>query len=658
MPSNIKQELEEIDNLVLTGHYHKALEVLEKLLERDEITKEEEIIAKLFQSRALFWLGFFNKLDREYLEKGLKIAEEALVESKKIDNLSLLFDFLFFKILSYIYLPMRSEALESITEALDLFERRITESSPNYEKIKSLVILCKIFEPYIKIRAGEDFDSIDTEETVKLLNESLKISKKLDDKEAIWIRYLNLGGIHGYWGIPDKVLHFRKKQLDVAKEISNNYFIAASYRSLGAAYEMNEQLSESNNCYQKAIEIAKELDNEIWVANLEDSLAWNYFNTGEMEKALFYFEKNLEYYKEINAELSIGGGLSSCGFVYKEMGRLEKAIDYLTQAHEILERTGGEYAGDILVPIADIYMQQGRLDEALKIKENMLKIEEKIGSFRGAAFRYSEISTIYWQKGLQEKALELAQKSLQLLEETENKIWISYIIQQLIYYTTDLDQRDLAKQYLKQFKLINTETKNKPLNQRYRFSEAFYLKESDDSRDRMRAEVLFESLLEEEIPYKLQNDILLNLCELLLKELKTSEKEENLLKVEKYVFQMHDLAKKNKAYPLLVESLIIQSQLALLDLDIDRSKKLLSQSLKIAEEREIGRLEIKILQEKEKIAKQAIELKALEETHVTISKKIKIVKLDETFSDIKRERLADIQFEEADSSRKLFSIKI
>ncbi|MFW9852412.1 MAG: tetratricopeptide repeat protein [Candidatus Thorarchaeota archaeon] len=540
----------------------------------------------------------------------------------------------------------------------EIYEKRITENTPNYEKIKSTVITDKQLKQLLKIWEGEECNPMDMEKAIEAVNESLNICKRIDDKENIWHRYYNLGGIYTILGKFEKALHYRKKQLNFAKEIGNRYFIADSYRLVAEAHRRNEQLIESSNCFQKAIEIAKELGNEIHAANLEDNLAWNYFYVGEMEKALFYFEKNLKYYKEINVELYIGIGLYNCGFVYKEMGRLNLALDYLTQAHEILERTGIEYSGGILGPISDIYLQQGKLDEALKIKEERLTMAEKQRAKGGIANQSSEISNIYWQKGLQEKALELAKRSLQIYEEIGNKIWISFILQQLIYYTTELNQKDLAQQYLEQFKTITTEVKNKPLNQRYRFSEAFFLKESEDPKDRMRAEVLFESLLEEEIPYKMQNDILLSLCELLLRDIKISAKEENLQKVEKYVIQMHDLAKKNNAYPLLAESLILQSQLALLDLDVDKAKKLLSQSLKIAEERELSRLEIKILQEKEKLAKQAIELKALGETLVTLSKKIEIVKLDETFTNIKKERLANVQFEERDSSRKLFSIQI
>jgi len=59
MTSTIKQELEAIDKQVLTGHYHEAMETLEKLLEREGITKEEEIIANIFKLGLCFGLVFF-----------------------------------------------------------------------------------------------------------------------------------------------------------------------------------------------------------------------------------------------------------------------------------------------------------------------------------------------------------------------------------------------------------------------------------------------------------------------------------------------------------------------------------------------------------------------------------------------------------------------
>jgi len=85
----------------------------------------------------LFWLGFFHQLYREYLERALKINEEDLVESKKLDNPSLLFASLFWKGMDYFTLVMRSEGFEIIKEIEDLFERRISKSTPDYKKIKA-----------------------------------------------------------------------------------------------------------------------------------------------------------------------------------------------------------------------------------------------------------------------------------------------------------------------------------------------------------------------------------------------------------------------------------------------------------------------------------------------------------------------------------------
>ncbi|GAI56287.1 unnamed protein product [marine sediment metagenome] len=81
--------------------------------------------------------------------------------------------------------------------------------------------------------------------------------------------------------------------------------------------------------------------------------------------------------------------------------------------------------------------------------------------------------------------------------------------------------------------MINKEIKNKHVSQYHKYSEALILKTSSNLRDRIKAELLFEQLVEEDILHPILIQVLLYLCDILILEMKETDNHEVLEKIYK-----------------------------------------------------------------------------------------------------------------------------
>jgi hypothetical protein len=228
----------------------------------------------------------------------------------------------------------------------------------------------------------------------------------------------------------------------------------------------------------------------------------------------------------------------------------------------------------------------------------------------------------------------------------------------MIAFYVETNQHEQAKDYLDQFKSIIDEIDNKPLLLNYRFSEALVLKISEQHRDRIKAELLFEQLLEEELTYTLQIDVLLNLSELLLNELQNTDDETILEKVKTHVTRLYDFAVSNKSHLLTVEALWLQSQIAMIELDVKKAKETLQKAQKIIDEKGLERLVVKIANEQEKLDELSSDLIEAGKKAYSVSKRMELVKVQNTVKDIKKNRLVEDALEDVSTSKTLFSLRI
>ncbi|MHA1953938.1 MAG: hypothetical protein ACW96U_08335, partial [Candidatus Heimdallarchaeaceae archaeon] len=315
--------------------------------------------------------------------------------------------------------------------------------------------------------------------------------------------------------------------------------------------------------------------------------------------ALDCFEKVLDYFLDKNDIHGISGSYQNIGYVYTMKGDLHKALEYTEKGHNSISEKKIEGWWHVLPSLAAINLLIGNIDEALQYEEEFLNLHKKTEYTLSIAFSLSRISSIYWQKGLQEESIKSAQESLKLLEETDNLLWIGNVLADLVFFSTEKSDLEQAKKYLIKLEKVNQEKKDSILNQRYNFSEAIILTKSENERDRMKASLLLENLLREKLDYAFHVKVLLTLSELFITDLQKTGDTEILIKLQKHVLDLYSLASTNKSYILTAETLLLQSKLALVELDYEKAESLLDQAFNIAEEKGLDRLKESIKRERE-----------------------------------------------------------
>ena len=191
-----------------------------------------------------------------------------------------------------------------------------------------------------------------------------------------------------------------------------------------------------------------------------------------------------------------------------------------------------------------------------------------------------------------------------------------------------------------------------------KFLEAVLLIESIDTRDWLKAELMLEELLLGELHYFLKVDVLINLCELLMKEASAFNDTTAFKKTSKYLKELHKLAVTNEIPFLTVESLWLQAKLALFSFEVEKPQKLISEALEIATEKGLERLQKKLLEEKENITTIISLLIKKDNEAIPLSGQMEIIGIESTFKEVKKQRIFNTREEEPILNKKMFVLKL
>jgi hypothetical protein len=250
---------------------------------------------------------------------------------------------------------------------------------------------------------------------------------------------------------------------------------------------------------------------------------------------------------------------------------------------------------------------------------------------RPGALPLASMGEIFHAQEKFEQALENYQQSLESFE----KMGYGLIETRTLYYnliklSIDTNALDQAEEYVKRIQEINKKEDNIALKQICNISEALLLKTSKRITDIAKAQKLLQQVAGEKIViFELTVDAILNLCDLLLTELRTFGNEEVLGEVKNWSSKLLELAQKQHSYSLLAETYLLQSRLFLLELDMQESQTLLDKAKTLAEENELYKLYTKILDEEFFLHEQSRKWEHLAGKKLSIKDRISLIQLED-----------------------------
>jgi tetratricopeptide (TPR) repeat protein len=327
-------------------------------------------------------------------------------------------------------------------------------------------------------------------------------------------------------------------------------------------------------------------------------------------------------------------------------GEYNNAIEWLKKSIVLIEKYPempfrSAHVYDLL---GSSYSEKGELDNALKFHEKSIK-NIKGSSLIAKMIRGGTLSSIgflYYQQNKLDSAIECFNECLNIFESNSvsfmflgNRVYIF-----LIPILLDKKSPEIAEEYLERFNRYNKKIRIPGNIRIYKLSKARILKNRNRTRERAEAEALLleliekhDSILERGIQVLSEEftSVLIELCDLYLEELRTTQNLDVLNDITPYINRLLKEAERTKSYSQQAHTLLLQGQLALLQMNMGDARRHLTNAQKIADDHGLQRLAHAISTEHDKLLEQLGDWEALKKQKAPISERMNLVSLNNNY---------------------------
>ncbi|MHA2214916.1 MAG: tetratricopeptide repeat protein [Candidatus Hodarchaeales archaeon] len=580
------QELQQCKQFISAGKLGQALEIINSLEKSHQLSDDEGLICSYLKSDVFYRYGQY--------QKAMNLSQNILLESKRQGN----------QLQAVDALIMISTILWRIGKFPDS-QKRLEEA----EKIIALM-------------------SEDTSHEVRKRTANL-----------IYRR----GTIYSSLGELNKQMKYAKEALGVYEEIDDKKGISNCFNVMANIIVSRGDLDNGLALYKKALNLNYKVNDLEAVGMVLGNLGMIHLHKGEFDQALKSFQKAISIDEEIGNKIFLAERLIMTGFIHSLKGSLNEALGILQRCLNISEEmnTKQEIALTLGV-IGLVYIDKGELSKALTNIQKCLSLLSELGIEKGSylSYFYRNLGRIYSVKGNLEEALKNFKRSLTLDTEIGNNIFTSLSLFSLVKTHIDMGSIQQAEDYIEELQRITQKEENTVIEQIFRVCSALLLKTSGRTIQRAEAQKLFQDLSKEKLfSLELAVDVLLNLSDLLLDELKSSGSDVVLKEIKSCFNQLLELSKKQYSAYLLCETYLLQSKLALLEMKPIESSHLLSQAELIAEEKGLGKLSKKIYKEREITEALLVRFEKLADEKPSMTEIIEVTQLESLFDKMLKKRV-------------------
>jgi two-component sensor histidine kinase len=257
----------------------------------------------------------------------------------------------------------------------------------------------------------------------KHTTDSLKAEiPKVKNAESLVLLYHQI--VEGYLNNqPDSTQKYTDLAIRFSEQTKNQLLIAKSYLQRGNYLQDRTRFEEALKFYQKAVDIYEKESNKSGAGRTYTSMCRLYKRMSSaqnvrafMEKALAYSFKAIEYLKTVNDNAGLMAAYNNQAITYRDLNELEKAHEDYLIGLEIAEKNNIEntYTGILNANLGQYYMDKNQPDKAIFQLNKALVIHEKLNNQSAIEHAYRNLSYAFREKKEYQKAVELAQKSVDI----------------------------------------------------------------------------------------------------------------------------------------------------------------------------------------------------------------------------------------------------
>ncbi|MFQ5980938.1 MAG: tetratricopeptide repeat protein [Candidatus Heimdallarchaeota archaeon] len=579
-------ELKRVEKLIQKGNLERALREAEIIEEKGELGENSLLQNQVLKSSILTQQGASDR--------GLRLAEEVFKKSQQLGAPLIMVDALISRATALLELGRLSECLQVIADA----ENQL--STMHAEKLQYAVRDSSL--KHLRGKAYRKKGDLDLAH--EALQQCLATRQELGDSHVIADALNVIGIIYASKGAFDSAIEHLEQAMAIFEKLKNKLPIIKIRNNIGMICWQTGKLDLAIEYFRESYALSEELGNRRYVAAISLNIGLILWHRGELDSALEHYHKGLELYKELANKTEMTTCLNNIGIIHR---------------------------------------MKGELVLALKFFQESLALAEEQGNKPEIAAALNNIGNLYRSKGDKEASFSYFERSLHLLEEIGNDFDTCEPLYNLIDLAVHEGSPEDAQPYFHRLKEMNDKGEIVLISQIYRIARAMMLKTSERIIKKGEAQLLFQQVVEEEIS---KHDVTVaaieNLCELLIHELGVSGNEEILIEVESLLRQLLDIATNQHNFELLANTYLLQSKIALLELNIRQARKLLTQAQLIAEEKSLWKLARAISGEFDTFLNQQASWENYIDRNASMRERIELARLEELVTRMIRQRMEDI----------------
>ena len=349
-----------------------------------------------------------------------------------------------------------------------------------------------------------------------------------------------------------------------------------------------------------------------------------YGNSVEIHKKVLKMQEKFGDKKKLARTLDFIGDSMALG------GEVEDSIPYFQQSLILCEELNlKSIKARILIAFNAICLVSGKIERSLYYINKSLEISEEINHKPLIALALNNLGALYREMGDLDGAMNAWERSLEISEEIGFEYMKTAVLDFIIQAAIENGDRQKAENCLKTLKEIDERKKTKHSHLIYLLNKALVLKLSLRAHDRAESEDLLKQISKER-GYGLEIRItaLLNLCDLLIKELQITGYIEILDELQNYIDELLSIVEKRQSYLYIAETYLLQARISLLSFNLKESRRYFTQAQQIAEQWRLTQLSLKIAKEKEEFLRQMKKWENYKEKNVPLNERLELAQLD------------------------------
>ncbi|MFX0105711.1 MAG: tetratricopeptide repeat protein [Candidatus Hodarchaeota archaeon] len=382
------------------------------------------------------------------------------------------------------------------------------------------------------------------------------------------------------------------------------------------------------------------------------------YRDARYKDAIDFADQLIKESQERGDLLSSFDGLMIQGFYHAMVGDINKTENILNQADVLFQKMKEELHIELneresfMIRIkANVYTWKGEVHRSLEYNQRALKLAEGSDDKELTSACLINIAENYQLLRDYNKAKIFAERAIMNGYPPYLVYYLGVLIDILIKLN-DIENAKLCLQQISEYKMKDESKINDII---YLYYKALLLKSSLRAKNRAESEKLFKEVIDEiEISRNIQLFLgekrilaLINLCDLLLIELRITNDLNILDEINPYLRKLLEFSEQQRAYWVLAETHLLQAKLSLLTFDINKAKRFLTQAQQIAERFGLTQMSTKIASESTNLQERLSLWEKLKDSKATIAERFDLAQLEEQINGMVQNRalLSTIVFE-------------